>query len=334
MKIATYANDDLTKNSEGINNSSANTILEALYMDKNIEPYIFQNKDITIDASGKINIQLYKYNPSQIINSNPINNLFEKSTIDLEDINKVFCKKDSPNKQVINYLGKTFKNKRMINTENMFTTATKEYVSQFKKYIPHTKISSNLENLIEEIKLMDEVIIKPNTGDRGRGIVKAKYDNGNINLYGINNSIKKYSEEEFQTYLKSVQKEFNDDKIIVQEFINKVTQGDKRILMMITKDELIYQPISLRVPQTGNYLANLYQGGTRVGLPPITTAEIKAIENISPQLYRDGAYIIGADFVGNKLIELNTVNPGFKLNKQEQKEIQLYKKIAAFANKI
>jgi len=90
----------------------------------------------------------------------------------------------------------------------------------------------------------------------------------------------------------------------VQAFVADVAAGDKRVFLLNGK------PIGAvnRVPRAGGYLANIHQGA-RVEATELTTRERDAIARIAPMLKRRGLMLVGADFIGGYLTELNITSP-------------------------
>jgi glutathione synthase len=94
-------------------------------------------------------------------------------------------------------------------------------------------------------------------------------------------------------------------KVAVQPFIDEVTtQGDLRILVMNKK---VVGSV-LRKPKTGSRLANLHQGGSAHWFNP-TPKQLKACEFIAEDLYEKDLYLLGIDFIGDHLTEVNITCP-------------------------
>lgn len=94
-------------------------------------------------------------------------------------------------------------------------------------------------------------------------------------------------------------------KVAVQPFIQEITtQGDLRILVMNKK---VVGSV-LRKPKTGSRLANLHQGGSAHFFNP-TPKQLKACEVIANDLFDKGLYLLGIDFIGDYLTEVNITCP-------------------------
>ncbi|SDD41011.1 hypothetical protein [Kordiimonas lacus] len=92
--------------------------------------------------------------------------------------------------------------------------------------------------------------------------------------------------------------------IQAQAFLPDVAAGDKRVFL------LNGEPIGAvnRVPREGAYLANIHQGA-RVEATELSAHEREAVARIAPLLRRRGLMLVGADFIGGYLTELNITSP-------------------------
>lgn len=94
-------------------------------------------------------------------------------------------------------------------------------------------------------------------------------------------------------------------KVAVQPFLKEITtQGDLRILVMNLK---VVGSV-LRKPKSGSRLANLHQGGSAHFFEP-TEKQLKACEVVSKDLVSKGLYLLGLDFIGDYLTEVNITCP-------------------------
>lgn len=64
-----------------------------------------------------------------------------------------------------------------------------------------------------------------------------------------------------------------------------------------------------RVPMSGEHRANLHQGGS-AARATIGERHLRAVEAIAPQLKEDGLRLVGLDFLGHSILELNVFAPG------------------------
>jgi glutathione synthase len=93
--------------------------------------------------------------------------------------------------------------------------------------------------------------------------------------------------------------------VIVQPYLKAIEEtGDLRIL---TINQRVLGSV-LRVPASGSRLANLHQGATAAALPP-SPRQIAICQEIAADLNHKGLYLIGFDFIGEHLTEINFTSP-------------------------
>ena len=94
-------------------------------------------------------------------------------------------------------------------------------------------------------------------------------------------------------------------EVIVQPFLEAIeTSGDLRIL---TIDQCVLGSV-LRVPADGSRLANLHQGATAAALEP-TQRQLDACRVVAEDLNPMGLHLLGLDFIGEFLTEVNITSP-------------------------
>ncbi len=99
--------------------------------------------------------------------------------------------------------------------------------------------------------------------------------------------------------------------VMAQEYIPEVKKGDKRLLllngapMIIDGQAAVYRRVAVK----GEIRSNIHVGGTRK-TAEFTDTELKIAEAIQTRLVSDGLYFVGADIVGDKLLEINVFCPG------------------------
>lgn len=97
----------------------------------------------------------------------------------------------------------------------------------------------------------------------------------------------------------------NPPAVILQPFVHEITKsGDLRILTMNGK----IMGSVLRVPRAGSRLANLHQGATaRLYVP--SKEQNEAALTVAADLLKKGLYLLGIDFIGEKISEINITSP-------------------------
>ena len=92
---------------------------------------------------------------------------------------------------------------------------------------------------------------------------------------------------------------------MVQKFIEEISAGDKRILLINGK------PVDYalaRVPLAGATRGNLAAGGTGVGVE-LSDRDRRICEQVSPTLVERGLVFVGLDVIGDYLTEINVTSP-------------------------
>jgi len=99
--------------------------------------------------------------------------------------------------------------------------------------------------------------------------------------------------------------ELRKPQVIVQPFLKEIeTSGDLRVLIF---NGVILGSV-MRVPKKGSRLANLHQGGSGEFFE-INDLHRNAAKAVSDDLKQFGIYLIGLDFIGEKITEVNITSP-------------------------
>ena len=98
---------------------------------------------------------------------------------------------------------------------------------------------------------------------------------------------------------------------MVQEFISEADKGDTRVIVLNGNIlEIDGKTAAIkRVPGKGELRSNIHAGGN--AQPGIITGAIKeVVDLIGPKLIQDGLHLVGLDFIGGKIIEINVFSTG------------------------
>ena len=156
----------------------------------------------------------------------------------------------------------------------------------FPEIMPPTLISRDLATIKAFRTAHKDIILKPLYGNGGAGVFRVKSDDSNFSS------------------LMEMFMERTREPVIAQAFLPKVSEGDKRIILI---DGVAVGAIN-RVPQAGETRSNMHVGGTPV--PTDLTASDRLIcETIGPELKRRGQVLVGIDVIGDKLTEVNVTSP-------------------------
>lgn len=135
----------------------------------------------------------------------------------------------------------------------------------------------------------EAIVLKPLGDCSGRGIVKLQASDAEAGA-------------QIADFLKDA--EGRPRFVQAQVFLPEVSAGDKRVYLVNGK------PIGVvnRVPREGGYLANIHQGA-EVTASELSRMEAGVLRRIEPCLVREGLLMVGADFIGGRLTELNITSP-------------------------
>jgi len=158
---------------------------------------------------------------------------------------------------------------------------------EFMKFAPPTVVSHDLADIKAFHQHHQDVIIKPLDGMGGQGIFRVQAKG--LNLASIVETLGGNGQR----------------ALMVQKFLPEIAAGDKRVLLI--GGEVV--PFSLaRIPQAGEVRGNLASGGKGVA-QPVTQQELSIAEELAPQLASRGLHLVGLDFIGGFLTEINVTSP-------------------------
>lgn len=218
--------------------------------------------------------------------------LYEPEVVDLADFDVVFIRKDPPFDDAYLWLTLCLERVRgetlIVNDPAGLRAANEKlYAAHFPELMPRTLVAADKSRIKAFVRdVGGRAVIKPVDGHGGEGIFALRLDDPNLNAHI----------ETVTRHGKRV--------AMVQAFIDEVSRGDKRILLM---DGEVLGAI-LRVPQGGDLRSNIHVGG-RVVPTEIDDADRRIIDTMRDRLKRDGLVFVGLDVIGGKLTEVNVTSP-------------------------
>jgi glutathione synthase len=159
-------------------------------------------------------------------------------------------------------------------------------ILDYPQFAAPTWVCSTAAELIEAVRLQPgEAVAKPKSTYCGIGIAF-------------------FAPETAERTLHEYWKKWGPE-VVVQPYLEAIEEtGDLRIL---TLNGRVLGSV-LRVPRSGSRLANLHQGATAARLEP-TARQLEACRVISRDLVQKGLYLLGFDFIGEHLTEVNITSP-------------------------
>ena len=162
----------------------------------------------------------------------------------------------------------------------------KLFVTHFDGLMPPTVITSDREEILAFRADHRDIIVKPLYGNGGAGVFHIGPDDENL------------------AALLELFTNLYREPIVVQRYIPRVRQGDKRIILIEGEPAAAI----LRVPKAGEARSNLHVGGTA---RPTTLdhREREICAAIGPRLREMGLVFAGIDVIGGFLTEINVTSP-------------------------
>jgi glutathione synthase len=243
----------------------------------------------------------------------------ERSEVLLSDFDVVFLRYN-PNeseaerdkgKNPANEFGRLLKQQGVLvvnDPSGLSKAASKMYLSSFPAEIRAKTLITRSTVKIKEFlrELRKPAIIKPLSGFGGQDVFFIKNPKEEININQIISTVSK------------------NGYVMAQEYLPQVKKGDKRLLLLNGSPIVVGNQTAIysRMSPKGDIRSNIHVGGTRKRVE-FTKVEQKIAEMIRSKLIADGLYFVGADIVGDKLLEVNVFCPGGINNINELYEINV-----------
>ena len=155
---------------------------------------------------------------------------------------------------------------------------------EFLKLMPETIFTKNIEEIDKFIKKHKKIVIKPTHGYGGK------------NILFVNQRLKK------KKILNFVNKH---DQVMVQKFLPKIIEGDKRIFVI---GGVIMGAIR-RIPAQGSIISNIGQGGIPTKTT-LTRQELQVAKIVATNLKKNKIVFAGIDLISGYLTgDINITSP-------------------------
>ena len=214
--------------------------------------------------------------------------IIKKQKLDLTKCKFILIRQDPPfNLEYISttYILDTIKTKvRVVNDPSSIRSISEKlYSAKYKKFMPNTIFTQNINEIKNFFKKNKKVILKPINS----------YSGNNIHL------LKKFDLKFIKKFIKK------HNYIICQKYLPKIIHGDKRVFLINGK---IVGAIS-RVPKKGSFLSNMSKGARPINTS-LTRLEKKISKLIAHNLREENIFFAGIDFIDQKLNgDINVTSP-------------------------
>ncbi len=157
---------------------------------------------------------------------------------------------------------------------------------RFSKLMAPTLVASRVNELKAFAQENGEVVLKPLGGKGGQGVIRVAKA-----AAGIDALLELVTSQEQMP-------------VMMQKFLPKVIEGDKRILLVNG------EPVGAinRRPKQGDFRSNLALGG-QAEATTLSTREKEICQELKLSLQSEGLFFVGIDVIGGMLSEINVTSP-------------------------
>ena len=214
--------------------------------------------------------------------------IIKKQNLNLENCKFILIRQDPPFN--LEYISTTYildhlkKKIKIINDPTSIRNISEKlYSAKYKKFMPNTLFSQDLDEIKKFFSKNNKVIIKPIHSYSGNDILL----------------LKKFDQKKIKKFIKI------HDHIMMQSFLPKIEKGDKRVFIINGK---VVGAIS-RIPKKGSYLSNMSKGAIPVNTK-LTSKEMMISKKIAKDLKKENIFFSGIDFIDQKLNgDINVTSP-------------------------
>ena len=214
--------------------------------------------------------------------------IIKKQNLNLENCKFILIRQDPPFN--LEYISTTYildhlkKKVKIINDPTSIRNISEKlYSAKYKKFMPNTLFSQDLDEIKKFFSKNNKVIIKPIHSYSGNDILL----------------LKKFDQKKIKKFIKI------HDHIMMQSFLPKIEKGDKRVFIINGK---VVGAIS-RIPKKGSYLSNMSKGAIPVNTK-LTSKEMMISKKIAKDLKKENIFFSGIDFIDQKLNgDINVTSP-------------------------
>ena len=239
------------------------------------------------------NVQAYVRTVRLVDQDEDFFRVLNEEVIDLCEVDVVLQRKDPPFN--LRYIYDSYmldlleaQGVRVVNPPQALRDMNEKFaITRLPQCTPETLISKSRDEILAFLREFGEVVAKPLDGMGGSGVFKLTLGDKNTNAI-----LDAMNPDGLQT-------------LMVQRYLDKVTEGDKRILVI--NGEAVNHGLA-RLPAEGEFRANLAAGGRGV-VQPLTEREWWIVEQVQPLLAAERLYLVGLDVIGGYLTELNVTSP-------------------------
>ena len=236
--------------------------------------------------------------------------LGDREEIKLSDLDAILMRQDPPfnsdyiyNTYILEMASRSGVNV-FNNPKSLRDCNEKVFATEFPQCCTKHLVSSEKSLLIDFVNIYEDTVIKPLDGMGGASIFRIKKSDPNLNVI-----------------LETVTKHFSE-KVMIQEYIAEISEGDKRILVINGKP---MDAAIARIPAEGELRGNLAAGASAVA-KSLSERDLWICNEVGPSLVEKGLVLVGLDIIGDFLTEINVTSPTCFKEYKELCDIDVAKK--------
>ena len=236
--------------------------------------------------------------------------LGDRKEIKLSDLDAILMRQDPPfnsdyiyNTYILEMASRSGVNV-FNNPKSLRDCNEKVFATEFPQCCTKHLVSSEKSLLIDFVNNYEDTVIKPLDGMGGASIFRIKKSDPNLNVI-----------------LETVTKHFSE-KVMIQEYIAEISEGDKRILVINGKP---MDAAIARIPAEGELRGNLAAGASAVA-KSLSERDLWICNEVGPSLVEKGLVLVGLDIIGDFLTEINVTSPTCFKEYKELCDIDVAKK--------
>ena len=272
---------------QSINRKTDTTLLLALEAQRrNYKIYYYETKNLTF-SNGKI-YSLCK----EVVFFEKKKKFYSIKNLKIIDLSKtdfILMRQNPPFN--MDYITATFLLEKISNKTHVINDPVavrnmpeKLHSMEFLKLMPATIFTKNIEEIDKFIKKHKKIVIKPTHGYGGK------------NILFVNQRLKK------KKILSFINKH---DQVMVQKFLPKIREGDKRIFVIGGTIKGVIR----RIPAQGSIISNIGQGGIPTKTT-LTRQELKIAKIVATNLKKNKIVFAGIDLISGYLTgDINITSP-------------------------
>lgn len=262
----------------------------------------FIEEGYKVDITTKHELFIENFKPYALIYDVSVknNNIYKNENYKkacLNDYNVIFTRPDPP--VDIDFINATYvldyvdKKVFCINSPYALRNINEKlYVNKFPTLAPKNIVTSEISLIKEFLFENNEIIIKPLNKCFSSGVFYLNTKDKNINA------------------IISAATDNSKTKVMVQEFLPKISEGDKRLIFIAGE---IFDYAVTKVATNNDFKFNEHKKENLI-LGNLTQEQKEMEKIISKTLLEDGVYMAGLDVIDDKIIEINITSPCFFIN--------------------